>query len=62
MKTPEPALQSRDMSNICEAQQGGCKLRQNANRRQQDFRSESHAGHVGTQAAVLSEMGATEGH
>lgn len=59
---PEPGLQSRDMSNIREAQQGGWNLRQNANRRQQDFRVESQAGHVGTQAVVLSEVGATEGH
>ena len=50
------------MSNIREAQQGGWNLRQNANRRQQDFRLESQAGHVGTQAVVLSEVGATEGH
>ena len=44
-RRPEPGLQSRDMSNICEEQQGGWNLRQNAKRRQQDFRSESHAGH-----------------
>ena len=50
------------MSNIREAQQGGWNLRQNANRRQQDFRLESQAGHVGTQAVVLSEVGATEGY